>query len=229
MDGLDEGAKRCYEILQFGGMGHTAGMHTQNREAAISYGAKMPASRVVINSPTTHGAIGFSTDLPPSMTLGCGSWGGNVTSDNVSPIHLMDIKRVAWETKPVGAERTRSKPKSVLPATSSVPATSRAKPNRDQIAAIVDQFLSKKIADSPLPEPPATERPDESPVKTIIHELRPQSLTENGANRTPMDFVSETDVRLAIDKGEKIYITSKTILTPSARDLGNEKDVFASA
>ena len=100
-DGLEAGAARCYEILQFGGMGHTAGMHTGSREAAIRYGEQMPAARVVINTPTTHGAIGFSTDLPPSMTLGCGSWGGNVTSDNVSPIHLMDIKRVAFETKPV--------------------------------------------------------------------------------------------------------------------------------
>src|SRR5215217_2161120 len=105
VDGLEQGAKRCYEILQFGGMGHTAGMHTEDRDAAIAYGAKMPASRVVINSPTTHGAIGFSTDLPPSMTLGCGSWGGNVTSDNVSPLHLMDIKRVAFETRPVKSAR----------------------------------------------------------------------------------------------------------------------------
>ena len=92
--------------------------------------------------------------------------------------------------------------------------------------------MSSKIADSPLPQPPqaAPEAPPvESPVKTVIHELRPQSLTENGTSHTPMDFVSETDVRLAIEKGEKIYITSKTILTPSARDLGNEKDIFASA
>ena len=227
VDGLEQGANRCYEILQFGGMGHTAGMHTQDRDAAIAYGAKMPASRVVINSPTTHGAIGFSTDLPPSMTLGCGSWGGNVTSDNVSPIHLMDIKRVAWETRPVGAERPKSKAVPVQTSPLS-PGASRPKPNREQIAAIVDQFLSKKIGDAPLPEPPLPAPPPaESPVKTIIHELRPQSLTENGANRTPMDFVSETDVRLAIDKGEKIYITSKSILTPSARDLGNEKDIFA--
>ena len=107
VDGIEQGANRCYEILKFGGMGHTAGMHTQIREAAIRYGQQMPASRVVINSPTTHGAIGFSTDLPPSMTLGCGSWGGNVTSDNVSPIHLMDIKRVAFETKPVSAKAER--------------------------------------------------------------------------------------------------------------------------
>ena len=101
VDGVEQGANRCEEILRFGGMGHTAGMHTENREAAITYGKQMPAARVVINSPTTHGAIGLSTDLDPSMTLGCGSWGGNVTSDNVSPIHLMDIKRVAFETKPV--------------------------------------------------------------------------------------------------------------------------------
>src|SRR5688572_30585921 len=149
-DGVDAGADRCYEILQFGGMGHTAGMQTQNRDAAIAYGAKMPASRVVINSPTTHGAIGFSTDLPPSMTLGCGSWGGNVTSDNVSPIHLMDIKRVAWETKPVGAVRPKTKAATVnVP----VPNVMKSKPDRQQIAAIVDQFLSKKIADAPLPEP----------------------------------------------------------------------------
>lgn len=230
VDGVEAGADRCYEILQFGGMGHTAGMHTQDRDAAIVYGAKMPASRVVINSPTTHGAIGFSTDLPPSMTLGCGSWGGNVTSDNVSPIHLMDIKRVAWETKPVGAARPKADAARVHAVASPSPTAAKPKPNREQIAAIVDQFLSKKIADAPLPEPPAekVEAPAESPVKTVIHEFRQQSLTENGANRTPMDFVSETDVRNAIDKGEKIYITSKTILTPSARDLGNEKDVFAS-
>src|SRR5829696_6441942 len=170
-------------------MGHTAGMHTQSREAAIRYGQQMPASRVVINSPTTHGAIGFSTDLPPSMTLGCGSWGGNVTSDNVSPIHLMDIKRVAWETKPVGAERPKAKAAVVQPAS---PAPAAPKPNREQIAAIVDQFLSKKIANTPLPEPPVAEPVVDSPVKTIIHEIRPQSLTENGVNRTPMDFVSET-------------------------------------
>src|SRR3954469_16393488 len=104
-DGLERGAARCFEILSYGGMGHTAGIHTRSREAAVRYGMEMPASRVCVNTPTTHGAIGFSTALPPSMTLGCGSWGGNVTSDNVSPLHLMDIKRVAFETRPVKSAR----------------------------------------------------------------------------------------------------------------------------
>jgi acetaldehyde dehydrogenase (acetylating) len=225
-DGVEDGAARCHEILQYGGMGHTAGMHTNDRAAAIRYGEQMPAARVVINSPTTHGAIGLTTDLPPSMTLGCGSWGGNVTSDNVSPIHLMDIKRVAFETKPVN--------RLVVPVRPAVETKGRSEPRepigREQIAAIVDQFLSRKIAEHP-PTPaqeavvktPATE----SPVRTVIHELRPQSLTENGVGVEPVDFVSENDVREAIDKGIKIYITSSTILTPSARDLGEEKEIFA--
>jgi len=73
-DGIERGAARCNEVLHYGGMGHTAGVHTRSREAAIRYGGEMPASRVTVNTPTTHGAIGFSTALPPSMTLGCGSW-----------------------------------------------------------------------------------------------------------------------------------------------------------
>ncbi len=224
VDGVDQAAARCDEILHFGGMGHTAGMHTQDRQKAIEYGKAMPASRVVINSPTTHGAIGLSTDLAPSMTLGCGSWGGNVTSDNVSPIHLMDIKRVAFETKPVNS------------GSSAVAAQAKEQPvrqaiSRDQVAALVDRFLSTKVVveerPSVLDVAPIIERPVESPVKTIIHELRPHSLTDNGFSSEPVDFVSETDVREALNKGLKIYISAKTILTPSARDLGEEKDVFA--
>ncbi len=217
VDGVEEGAERCHQILQFGGMGHTAGMHTQDRAAAILYGEKMPAARVIINSPTTHGAIGFTTDLSPSMTLGCGSWGGNVTSDNVSPIHLMDIKRVAFETKPVNADRSKS---SAADAKSSV--EPRKTVRREDIAAIVDSFLSKKIAASPPPEP----APLPPPV-TIVHHLVPEPSPIGEKPRVARDFVSETDVREALAKGEKIYISKKTILTPSARDLGDEKEIFA--
>jgi len=146
-----------------------------------------------------------------------------VTSDNVSPIHLMDIKRIAFETKPVNKA---TKVRAAAVANSPVP-ESKPEVKREQIAAIVDQFLSQKIKDVPAVVAPIPESPPPSPVKTVIHELRPQSLTENGANVSPVDFVSETDVRSAIEKGDKIYITAKTILTPSARDLGEEKDVFA--
>src|SRR5437868_4477198 len=145
-DGLERGAARCNEVLHYGGMGHTAGVHTRSREAAIRYGGEMPASRVTVNTPTTHGAIGFSTALPPSMTLGCGSWGGNVTSDNVSPLHLMDIKRVAFETRPVKSARPalatqRPSDAPQQPAFAASTATPRAI-GREEIAAIVDRFLA---------------------------------------------------------------------------------------
>jgi len=240
-DGIEAGANRCEEILQFGGMGHTAGMHTASREAAIRYGEQMPASRVVINSPTTHGAIGFSTDLAPSMTLGCGSWGGNVTSDNVSPIHLMDIKRVAFETRAVESRESRvESPKAVGSRqsagkhdgqTSSIEDQKTVK--REEIAAIVDKFLRNKISETPK-EIKNADLPAEIPnpksqipnQRAIIHELKTESAT-NGAKPKAVDFVSEDDVKQAVEKGEKIFISAKTIITPSARDLGEEKEIFA--
>ncbi|MCW5961670.1 MAG: aldehyde dehydrogenase family protein [Pyrinomonadaceae bacterium] len=239
VNGVDQGAQRCLEILQFGGMGHTAGMHTSSRDAAIEYGGKMPASRIVINSPTTHGAIGFSTDLAPSMTLGCGSWGGNVTSDNVSPIHLMDIKRVAFETKPVS--RNAPGTDSIFKVKKSSQVESRSLENtpskREKIAAIVDKFLRQKLSENETKQDiskknvsgsdESNEKRAASPVKTIIHELNPAGMSGNSSNKTVLDFVSEEDVRRAVANGEKIYISAKTILTPSARDLGEEKDVFA--
>ncbi len=220
VEGVEQGAKRCREILQFGGMGHTAGMHTRDRASAIAYGKQMPASRVVINSPTTHGAIGFSTDLDPSMTLGCGSWGGNVTSDNISPIHLMDIKRVAFETKPVNAKVTEAWADRPTSQAASQPPTSAPRPDREKIAAIVDSFLSKKLAEMPATEPPVETR-------TIIHKVTAENAVQKPVPIAPVDFVSEDDVRRAIGDGKKIYISKKTILTPSARDLGEEKEVFA--
>nr|HQU86892.1 aldehyde dehydrogenase family protein [Pyrinomonadaceae bacterium] len=149
VDGIEQGAQKCLEILQFGGMGHTAGMHTQSREAAIKYGEQMPASRVIINSPTTHGAIGFSTDLSPSMTLGCGSWGGNVTSDNVSPIHLMDIKRVAFETRSVQSPKSKVQSPTIAAANNEQRTANKSNPKRAEIAAIVDKFLSQKLKETP--------------------------------------------------------------------------------
>jgi acetaldehyde dehydrogenase (acetylating) len=235
-DGIEAGAAKCLEILQFGGMGHTAGMHTRSREAAVAYGAQMPASRICINTPTTHGAIGFSTALSPSMTLGCGSWGGNVTSDNVSPHHLMDIKRVAFEVRPVGSVKTTQMNAPAPAASSSVlnPSAPAQKVSRSEVASLVDKFLSEKLKDqSSLPyegveaQSAGAGLPSSPPVKTIIHEVKAEESGSNGAKPAAKDFVSEDDVKQAVSKGEKIYVNAKTIITPSARDLGDEKEVFA--
>ena len=242
VDGLHACARRAQEVLAYGGMGHTAGIHTRSREAAVKFGAEMPASRITVNTPTTHGAIGFSTALPPSMTLGCGSWGGNVTSDNVSPLHLMDIKRVAFETRPVKSVRPAVSTHSVtapVAASAKEPAVAGGKIDRQEIAAIVDRFLAgKRIepAASPLPPPviaPAIESeagsmytaPAPTPPPPAPREAKPAPRSNNGAKA--VEFVSEDDVRRAIQKGEKIYISARTIITPSARDIGEPAEVFA--
>lgn len=241
-DGLERGAARCNEVLHYGGMGHTAGIHTRSREAAVHYGAEMPASRVTVNTPTTHGAIGLSTALPPSMTLGCGSWGGNVTSDNVSPLHLMDIKRVAFETRPVRSQRpavaaqpvTTARQPAVSSRPVSTPAPSRVaaapKVSREEIAAIVDRFLANRPEAAP---PPASTTSAPAPEFTSRGggnggaAPAPSQSTANG--RMAAEFVSEDDVRRAIQKGEKIFVSERTIITPSARDIGDPAEVFAKA
>lgn len=217
VNGLEEGSRLCDEILHFGGMGHTASIHTRNRDAALHYGTLMPASRVVVNTPSTHGAIGFSTALAPSMTLGCGSWGGNVTSDNISPLHLMDIKRVAFETRPVTATTEQSPVVGAASGNVSLPVNKLV--DQAAIATLVDRFLAARPAPK-ASEPPAPPPPLPAPkVEPAPPKPKPQAA----------DFVCEDDVKRALAKGEKIFVNAKTIITPSAKDLGNAQDVFAKA
>ena len=75
-------------------------IHSQNEDVILQFGLKKPAFRICVNTPTTHGSIGLTTGLDPAMTLGCGGWGGNITSDNISPRHLLNIKRLAYELRP---------------------------------------------------------------------------------------------------------------------------------
>lgn len=94
------GCERCKEILRYGGMGHTMSIHSENQAVILEFGLKKPAFRICVNTPTTHGSIGLTTGLDPALTLGCGGYGGNITSDNISPKHLLNIKRLAWELRP---------------------------------------------------------------------------------------------------------------------------------
>src|SRR3954463_2571375 len=149
----------------------------------------MPASRVIVHSPTKQGAIGFSTPLPPSMTLGCGSWGGNVTSDNVSPLHLMDIKRVAFETRPVKSARPVASTQTVAASTKES-VVAGGKIDRQEIAAIVDRFLAgKRIepAASPLPSP----APPESEAGSMYVAPAPKETRANGGSERPPEPVSK--------------------------------------
>ncbi|NQS98445.1 MAG: aldehyde dehydrogenase family protein [candidate division Zixibacteria bacterium] len=106
VDGWEEGCELSIKIIYHGGLGHTMTLHTNDTQILERFALEKPVMRVLVNTPATHGAIGYSTDLPPSMTLGCGTWGGSITADNVTPMHLLNIKRLAYETKSINAGKT---------------------------------------------------------------------------------------------------------------------------
>jgi len=100
-DGWEAGCEMCKSILSFGGLGHTLGIHAGNERIIEAFGLEKPAMRIVVNSVCALGSVGFTTQLFPAMTLGPGTIGGSITSDNISPMDLINIKRVAFETNPI--------------------------------------------------------------------------------------------------------------------------------
>jgi acetaldehyde dehydrogenase / alcohol dehydrogenase len=96
---FEDGVDKAEKLVQFGGRGHTAVLYTspENRERIRRFEDKVETARVLINTPSSQGAIGdiYNFRLDPSLTLGCGTWGGNSISENVEPSHLLNIKTVA--------------------------------------------------------------------------------------------------------------------------------------
>ncbi|MCD8503080.1 MAG: bifunctional acetaldehyde-CoA/alcohol dehydrogenase [Bacillaceae bacterium] len=92
----EEGIKRAEEMLEFGGLGHSAVIHSNDQEVMKQFGLRMKACRIIANAPSSQGAIGdiYNAYLP-SLTLGCGSYGKNSVSQNVGTVHLLNIKRLA--------------------------------------------------------------------------------------------------------------------------------------
>ncbi len=92
----EEGIEKACKLLEYGGLGHSAVIHAEDNDVIEKFGQSMKAGRIIVNSPSTHGAIGdiYNTNLP-SLTLGCGTFGGNSTTSNVSAVNLINIKRVA--------------------------------------------------------------------------------------------------------------------------------------
>jgi acetaldehyde dehydrogenase (acetylating) len=333
----------CVRLLEHGGAGHTASIHSQSEAAVKQYGLAVPAFRIAVNTSSVHGSIGYSTNLFPAMTLGCGSPGGNITSDNIGPQHLMNIKRVAWESRPVehrtipadqrlvamsvpvqksaaasaGASGAASSvssssgfsgrdlsgvgssvrgapsfassakggdfesdvrqgtalavPKASTPPGASAPEAIALKatlspivaaaaalapvPDRQTIARIVEQvFTARGIPRRGVSTVASPAKGDDcaSDLRQGTALAVPQQDAGKGASApealspkaapipsapppTPhplpppvevAEFLSENDVRMALTRNRKLYIGPKTILTPSARDLGNEHDIF---
>ena len=161
-----EGCERCKEILRYGGMGHTMSIHSRNDQIILEFGLKKPAYRIVVNTPTTHGSVGMTTGLDPAMTLGCGGWGGNITSDNISPKHLLNIKRVAYETQPAKGSFASDSvgPRSAAASAGTATRPQRAGLNPDVLGPRIDQFLASRGISNPEPgtlnREPGTRNPE---------------------------------------------------------------------
>lgn len=232
--GLDAGIELCRRLLEFGGMGHTCAIHSRDDAAIRRFGQAVPAFRVCVNTSAVHGSIGYSTNLFPAMTLGCGAPGGNITSDNIGPLHLLNVKRIAWESRPVEhrtvpAERRLSgqapSQPAAMPPGAAATERARVSPPVSEIAAEIAGRVFAAAAGNGA-APPASSRASAaadsaSPILRVPPPAAPDRLA-----LVVSPFVSESDVRLAIARREKILIGPRTIVTPSARDLASEHEVF---
>jgi acetaldehyde dehydrogenase (acetylating) len=222
----------CMRFLRFGGMGHTMSIHSSDDKIIREFALKLPAFRMIANSPSSHGSVGYSTNLFPSMSLGCGTPGNNITSDNISPMNLLNIKRLAYETKPVNPDKISKSAGVVLaasPALAHAPITPApaSQPvaaavisggvTQEHITHLVERFLSARGGASANPSAAAPANPG-APNAPAANATPPPPK--------PVDFVSEDDVRQAIKCGEKIVVGPRTIITPSARDMGDPIEIF---
>jgi acetaldehyde dehydrogenase (acetylating) len=230
-----EGCERCKQILRYGGMGHTMSIHSQNEQVILEFGLKKPAFRIVVNTPTTHGSVGLSTGLDPAMTLGCGGYGGNITSDNISPRHLLNIKRLAYEVTPVVSRWDRASGAmtgAVSGADRATPADGSLQlpkaPEHPVPVGIGAEALSRRI-DQFLATRGYSPAAGSDPGRTQVGPRSDQGPTSKAGTATPLDFVSEEDVRLAIKAGQKLVVAERAIITPAARDLGDAHRIFTVA
>lgn len=223
-----EACERCKSILRYGGMGHTMSIHSQNDAVILEFGLHKPAYRICVNTPTTHGSIGLTTGLDPAMTLGCGGFGGNITSDNITPRHLLNIKRVAYELRPAVPRFQGSN----VPKFSSENLGTLEPWNSGTAARPSLPKVSEKSAPETISADTLTNRIDRFLATRGLAPSSPvpnseKAVTNEGSKPAePEKFVCEDDVRLAVKTGRKLLIGERTIVTPAARDAGEAAKIF---
>jgi len=271
VDSFDAAVDTCEALLRFGGLGHTCVIHARDDARIRKFGVRMPAFRVLVNTPAPQGSTGITTNVFPSMTLGCGAMAGNVTSDNVGPQHLMNIKRIA---------RAVRKAEEAFTVPLDLPTSAPASVDRETISTAVERYLSQRgvtvTGSSPAPTQPGPARP--APAKPALPAVSVHNVVSDvverflASRRAPQqaaapqsaepscrcahqpalpppvppvppveptppqpppppiaDFVCESDVRQALAESKKIFVGPKTIITPSARDLGDSSGVIVVA
>jgi acetaldehyde dehydrogenase (acetylating) len=133
-EGWEAGCDRCIEMIQFGGRGHSLMIHATDEKVIMAFGLEKPVFRIGVNTMGTLGAIGLTTRVMPSMTLGSGGIGGSVTGDNITVYHLFNVKRLAYEVVPPPEEAMR-------PGTT--PAGSLFSPDPQDLESIVQDVVNE--------------------------------------------------------------------------------------
>ena len=192
-----EGCERVLQLLRYGGTGHTMAIHSRDDAVIREFALKKPVFRIVANSQSSMGATGYTTGLAPSMSLGCGAYAGNITSDNITPFHLINIKRLAYEL-----------PRDRRPGATAAPPSPAGS---GDLSSRVAAFVAERVGAGPAGAPPAPPPPPAPPA---------------APTRPAVDFVAEDDVRRAIREGRTITIRRGAIVTPAARDLAEGKGVL---
>jgi acetaldehyde dehydrogenase (acetylating) len=129
-DGWEQGCERSIEVIQAGGIGHTQIIYANDEKVIMAFGLEKPVFRILVNTMGTLGAIGLTAGVMPSLTLGSGGLGGSITGDNVTAYHLINIKRLAYETIPP-------------PAVAFSRGESPAGPTPEQIERLVRQVVNE--------------------------------------------------------------------------------------
>lgn len=239
VDGFDAALDACEAILRFGGLGHTCVIHAGDDGRIRKFGQRMPANRVLVNTSAPQGSVGITTNVFPAMTLGCGAAAGNSTGDNVSPLHLINIKRLAWAVR-------RPEEALVIPDVAAAGAKATRMMERQTVIAAVEQYLAQRGISIGAPRASAASSTVPPPAEAVIQHVaearasscggsdkqaaKPAPAPEPPEPQIPtVDFVCESDVRTAIGQSRKIYIGPKTIITPSARDLASAHDTLVMA
>lgn len=153
-NGWEAGCERSIELINYGGRGHSLVIHAQDDNVIMRFGLEKPVFRILVNTMGTLGAVGMTTGVTPSMTLGPGGIGGAITGDNIGVQHLFNVKRLAYETTPPPAaalvpgstdDPAQLRSSGALPANGygAVASTVIANPDASQIDAIVRRVLAE--------------------------------------------------------------------------------------
>lgn len=166
----DAARARCLELLEFEGLGHTFAIHTTDEAIVWDYAHRMPVYRFHVNAPTTQASVGFAVQIEPSLTLGCGSPGGNITGDNVTARHLLCTKRVAFIDPTFDADHIQPR----MPGKGSDRARTSVGPQSEQIDRPIIRGLGAsdpggaQRSISSGPSLPARPRDAQFPVGNVI-------------------------------------------------------------